>query len=157
MELRPLKLKYIYFSVKYLGVKPTDESHTNYLVNIASSRLGFVCRVIPYTRPRPREKVHKTLARPFPEYSSAVWDSSLTQTQSTKVKSVPQKAARVVYSILKTDHTTATIKIVSTNIQDYITTIHIPAVLRDMHCSTSYHTPQLRSTRRHFSSLQLNC
>ena len=115
MEFNPLKCEYVKFSrkrtkgaenqyilhnvqipkadgVKYLGVKLESSlrwnDNTTYITNKASSRLGYI--------------------RPILEYSSTVWDGSLTQTQATKLEAVQRSAARTVHNIPRTDHHTST-------------------------------------------------
>ena len=135
MEFNPLKCEYIKFSrkrtkglenqyllhdvsipkndgVKYLGVKLQNtlrwNDNTNYISNKVSSRLGYIRRTIPPSLPNLRAKAYTTLARPILEYSSSVWDGSLTQTQSNRLEAVQRRAARTVFNIPRTDHTTST-------------------------------------------------
>ena len=123
MEFNPLKCEYIKFSrkrtrgaqndytlnninipktdsVKYLGVKLESSlrwnDNTTYISNKASSRLGYIRRTIPPALPHLRAKAYTTLVRPILEYSSTVWDGSLTQTQATKLEAVQRRAARTV-------------------------------------------------------------
>ena len=139
MEFNPLKCEYIKFSrkrtrgaqndytlnninipktdsVKYLGVKLESSlrwnDNTTYISNKASSRLGYIRRTIPPALPHLRAKAYTTLVRPILEYSSTVWDGSLTQTQATKLEAVQRRAARTVYNIPRTDHKTSTTQLV---------------------------------------------
>ena len=139
MEFNPLKCEHIKFSrkrskgldntyilhniavpktdsVKYLGVKLESglkwNDNTTYITNKASSRLGYVRRVIPPTLPLLRAKAYSSLVRPILEYSSSVWDGSLTKTQQTKIEAVQRRAARTVNNISRTDHTTSTTKLI---------------------------------------------
>ena len=138
MEFNPLKCEYVKFSrrktkginnqyylhnieipktdsVKYLGVKLESSmrwnDNTTYLVNKASSRLGYVKRTIPPTLPHLRAKAFTSLVRPIVEYASTVWDGQLTKTQSTKIEAIQRRAARNVFNIPRTDHQTSTTKL----------------------------------------------
>ena len=97
--------------MKYLGVKLGSSPRWNndnntYIRHEASSRLGYIRRTIPLTLPQLRGKAYTTLVRPILEYSSAVWDGNLTQTQATKLEAVQRRAVKPVYNIPRIDHTT---------------------------------------------------
>ena len=102
--------------MKYLGVKLESSlrwnENTTYISNKASSRLGYIRQTIPPTLPKLRDKAYTTLVRPILEYSSTVWDGSLTQTQATKLEAVQRRAARTVFNIPRTDHRTSTTQLI---------------------------------------------
>ena len=187
MEFNPLKCVHVKFSrkrtkgaenqyilhnvqipkadgVKYLGVKLESSlrwnDNTTYITNKASSRLGYIRRTIPPTLPHLRAKAYTTLVRPILEYSSTVWDGSLTQTQATKLEAVQRRAARTVHNIPRTDHHTSTSQLINKLNWETLDSrrewrrlglfraIHFGEVATDMTEYTQIH-PHSTSTRRH--------
>ena len=103
--------------IKYLGVKLEHSlrwnSNTEYLSGKASGKVGFIGRTIPPSLKHLRDKAYCSLVRPILEYSSTVWDSSLTSTQSKQLESIQRKAARMVHCVPRTDHTTSTTALIA--------------------------------------------
>ena len=98
--------------VKYLGVELENtlrwNDNTSFISGKASSRLGYIRRTIPPALPGLRNQAYKYLVRPDVEYSSTVWDGSLTNTQANSIEAIQRRAARMVCNIKRTDHTTST-------------------------------------------------
>ena len=87
--------------------------NSTFITNKTSSRLGYIRRNIPLTLPHLGAKAYTTLVRPILEYSSTVWDSSLTQTQVTKLEAVQRNSARTAHNIPRTDHHTSTSQLIN--------------------------------------------
>ena len=87
--------------------------NSTFITNKTSRRLGYIRRNIPLTLPHLRAKAYTTLVRPILEYSFTVLDSSLTQTQVTKLEAVQRNAARTVHNIPRTDHLTSTSQLIN--------------------------------------------
>ena len=98
--------------VKYLGVKLENtlrwNNNTSFITGKASSRIGYIRRTIPPALSGLRNQAYKYLIRPVVEYSSTVWDGSLTNTQTNSIEAIQRRAARMVCNIKRTDHTTST-------------------------------------------------
>ena len=112
------------------------------------------------TLPHLRAKAYTTLVRPILEYSSTVWDGSLTQTQATKLEAVQRRAARTVHNIPRTDHHTSTSQLINKLNWETLDSrrewrrlglfraIHFGEVATDMTEYIQIH-PHSSSTRRH--------
>ena len=100
--------------VKYLGVtldqKLTWKNHAESIINKSNSALGFIRRNVITTSTQVKSTAYKQLVRPVLEYASGAWDS-LTKTQEKNIEAVQRRAARLIFNISRTDHTTSTTKL----------------------------------------------
>ena len=113
-------------TIKYLGVKLEPNlkwnTNTDFITNKASTKLGFVRRTIPPSQQQLRDKAYKQIVRPVLEYSSTVWDSSLTCSQEQQLEAVQRRAARTVHNIKRTDRVTSTTALINSLEWDLLAT-----------------------------------
>ena len=103
-------------SVKYLGVtldtKLNWKQHIENIINKGNSTLGFIRRNVTTTSNDVKCTAYKQIVRPTLEYAAGAWDS-LTKTQEKTLEAVQRRAARLIYNISRTDHTTSTTNLLS--------------------------------------------